>query len=387
VDLGDHDDDVDVPGEPFRTPPAPDDRLWRHPSEMHWADTRVPTRRAWPLAIGSSLAGSILTVGLLTVAGAFDRGEVPVQRQAIVREAVRPAPGKVDPNSIVAIAAEVRAAIVRLEVTGTERAIGSGVLFRDDGAIVTSAHVVEGARKISVQLADGRRLPGRLVGADLASDIAVVRVDGDTPFKTAVFGSIDGLQVGEPAIAIGSPLGLDGPASVTTGVVSALGRHLPSGRGWSLLDLIQTDATIAPGSSGGALLDGEGVVVGITTAYAAESEGTNGLGFATPVDIVRSVATDLLAGKTISSAWLGVGGEDGDGGARVTEVMAGGPADYAGVLAGDVIIDLDDHPIGSMSALRVVLRSHHAGDHLPLRYMRKGVERVTSVLLLDRPAP
>lgn len=380
----DHDDVDDASGLPFRAPPSPDDRLWRHPSELRW-DDRVPTRRAWPLAIGSSLAGSLLTVGLLTVTGAFEQHEATVQRQAVVREAFRPAPTRVDPNSIVAIAAEVRPAIVRLDVTGEGTVTGSGVLFRDDGAIVTSAHVVEGARRISVELADGRRLPGRLVGADVESDIAVVRIDGDTPFQTAVFGSIDGLEVGEPAIAIGSPLGLEGPASVTTGVVSALGRRLPSGDGWSLLDLIQTDATIAPGSSGGALLDSQGVVVGITTAYATESEGTNGLGFATPVDIVRSVATDLLARRPIRVPWIGIGGEDGDGGARVAELMTGGPADYAGLLPGDVIIDLDDHPVSSMSSLRVVLRSHHPGDHVSLRYMRKGVERVTSVTLAEKP--
>jgi len=386
VDLGEH-DDVDDPRPPaFRSPPPPDDRLWRHPSELHWDDSSS-ARRAWPVALVSSLVGSVLTVGLLTVTGAFHDRPAPVQRQAVIREAVRPATFTVDPNNIVAVAAEVRPAIVRLEITGSGRSIGSGVILRDDGAIVTSAHVVEGAKRITVELADGRRLPGRLAGADVESDIAVVRVDSDRPFHTAVFGSVDGLAVGEPAIAIGSPLGLAGPASVTTGVVSALGRQLSSGKGWALRDLIQTDATIAPGSSGGALLDSEGVVIGITTAYAADGNGSDGLGFATPVDIARAIATDLLAGRPIKYSWLGVRGEDNQGGARVAELVNGGPAYYAGLSVGDVIIDLDDHPVDTMSALRVVLRSHRPGERISLRYMHKGMERVTAVVLGERPAP
>lgn len=373
---------------PFRLPPPPDDRLWRHPSELG-APAPAPARRSgWPLAVVSGLTGAALTVGLLTITGVL---RAPAERhEVVVRETVTPASASVGPGpapDVAGIVRSVEPAIVRLDVSGDDQSVGSGVLFRDDGHLITNAHVVERADRVVAVLASGRSVDAHVVATDTATDIAVVKLDADGPFPTAVLGTIEGVAVGRPAIAIGSPLGLGGGASVTVGVISALGREVTSGHGPTLLDMIQTDAVISAGSSGGALLDADGNLIGITTAYAAGEGGSGGLGFATPVDVARAVADDLLAVGHVRPVWLGVKGAAnaaGDG-VTVAGVTAKSPAADAGLRRGDVILRVGTRPVASMSALRMALRQRHPGDRIELVIDRSGAGHTVVATLAERP--
>jgi S1-C subfamily serine protease len=399
VDQGVGGDDDGEATAAYRVPPAPDDRLWRHPTEM--APAQPPRRRAppaasWGVVVLSSLAGSVLTFGLVAASGALDRDDAT---PAVVREAVpvvtsTGAPATLEP--VVQIAEDVSPAIVRIEVSGDRSGTGSGVVFRDDGYLLTNSHVVEDAKRIQVVLADGSERGGTLVGTDRLTDIAVVKMDGGGPFPVAVIGSAASLRVGQAAVAIGSPLGLIGGSSVTTGVVSALGRSVPTPEGSPLLDMIQTDAAIAPGSSGGALLDGAGSVIGITTAIAVSDTGVEGLGFATPIDIARSVADDIIATGQAVHVWLGIEGRDLDatsaaargldGGAVVVEVVGGSPASIAGLATDDVIVAISGRPVRSMSALVIALRERQPGERIDLEVLRQGDRSTVDVELATRPA-
>jgi putative serine protease PepD len=383
-------EDADFEGDEspaFRVPPDPDDRLWRHPSELGRPAPAVPpiiVRRAgWTLALASGLTGAVLTIGVLAVTGVLQRPE----KQVVVREAARTAVTSFSTTGaapdVARIAADVRPAIVRLEAAGDDEGTGSGVLFRTDGHVLTNAHVVDDARQLVAVLASGQQVPAHVVGTDDASDIAVVKLDAGGPFPTAVLGTTDGMAVGQPAIAIGSPYGI-GTTSVTVGVVSALGRELARTDRPALLDMIQTDATITAGSSGGALLDAEGSLVGITTAG---GDASPGLGFATPVDVARAAAEDLLALGRVRTTWLGVRGgiaSDG-GGVVVASAVADGPAAESGIKAGDVIRRVDERPIASMSTLRLALRRRHPGDRVSVVFDRDGTRTTTVVVLGEHP--
>ena len=388
----------------FRAPPPPDDRLWRHPSEVEGAGpaplrpraAERPSTNPWPAALVSGLVGAALTLGVVASTGALhDRGATA---GVVVPRSEPPPAAEADArDGVVAIAETVGPAIARVEVSGPQRSTGSGVVFTKDGHVLTNAHVVEGAETIDVVLADGSEHRGRLVGSDPLTDIAVVAIEAEGPFAVAALGSAVDLRVGQSTVAIGSPLGLIGGASVTTGVVSALGRRVPSPDGPPLLDMIQTDAAIAPGSSGGALLDRSGRVIGITTAIAVSQEGADGFGFATPIDIARAVAEDIMATGQATHVWLGIEGRDldnrsardagVDGGAVVESVVEGGPAGTAGLAAGDVIVGLSGETVPSMSALVIALRERDPGEVVELEVLRDG-ERVTVPVELGvRPPP
>lgn len=348
------------------------------------------------MALISGLVGSVLTFGLVAATGALDdRGD----RTGVVRELITPVVPTGDtsaPERVVQIAEEVSPAITRIEVSGDRPGSGSGVIFRDDGYLLTNAHVVEGAQNIDVVLSDGSEHDGELVGADALTDVAVVKIGRDAPFPVATLGSAASLRVGQAAVAIGSPLGLIGGSSVTTGVVSALGRRVPAPEGPPLLDMIQTDAAIAPGSSGGALVDGAGAVIGITTAIALSEAGAEGLGFATPIDIARSVADDIIATGRAVHVWLGIEGRDLDaasaaqagvvGGAVVVGIVDDGPAQGAGLRTDDVIVAVGEREVPSMSALVIALREQAPGDRVDLAVLRSGQRELLSVELGIRPA-
>lgn len=394
----------EVSGDPsaeFRAPPPPDDRLWRHPSEIDGSSAavmRLPEHRArgpWTVAMVSGLVGSVLTFGLVAATGAFGRNGA---RPVVIRESVSSLPsGEATPQAggVVQIAEQASPAITRIEVEGAQPGSGSGVVFRDDGYVLTNAHVVRGAQGIGVVMADGSEHDGSVVGSDALTDIAVVKMEGDQPFPVAVLGSAAALRVGQSTVAIGSPLGLVGGSSVTTGVVSALGRRVSGDEGPPLLDMIQTDAAIAPGSSGGALLDDTGSVIGITTAIAVSEAGAEGLGFATPIDIARSVADDIIATGRAVHVWLGVEGRDFDaasakragvaGGAVVRDVVSGGPAQAGQVAVDDVIVSVGGEEVRSMSALVILLRKRHPGDEVELGVLRGDRRTMLDVTLGTRP--
>src|SRR5206468_9301650 len=228
--------------------------------------------------------------------------------------------------------------------TYTSQSLGSGFVWSSDGIIVTNNHVVEGASRITVNFQDGTQLPAKLIGVDPDSDVAVLRVDAKG-LAAAPIGASSDLMIGESVIAVGNPFGLSG--SVTTGVVSALGRSVPSKEeGRTFTDFIQTDASINPGNSGGPLLNIEGKVIGINVAIYANAQG---IGFAIPVDRARKVIQDLLRYGQVHSAWIGAVtatltpeeakriGTRVPRGALVARVFGGSPAQAAGLKPGDVI--------------------------------------------------
>ncbi|HUQ40066.1 MAG TPA: trypsin-like peptidase domain-containing protein [Acidimicrobiales bacterium] len=403
-----HDDDVLDDG-PAGTWLPPDDRLWRHPSELslvRGARERANDARPtpWTVSLLGGAIGAMLVTGSVAAAGGFRTHTVTVVERVA---AAPPASGPdavvnasrsttAAPMGIPEIAERVRPAIVQVEVVAAGGSgSASGVLFRTDGHVLTNNHVIDGARSIVVVGADGKKWPATVVGGDAETDIAVLKISAPN-VTTAVLGSAEGLKVGQLAIAIGSPLGLAGGPSVSVGVVSALARQVESNDGQPLLDMIQTDAPIAPGSSGGALLDSTGVVIGITTAIAVDSRtGAEGLGFATPIDIARDVADQLIAHGRVVHVWLGVDGEDVDQaladelgiphGALVKRVRKGSPADSAGLVPGDVIVTMDGKHIASMAGLVVNLRSRRPGDVVGLTVRRGTRDTLMKARLSERP--
>jgi S1-C subfamily serine protease len=232
----------------------------------------------------------------------------------------------------------------------TERSQGSGVIFQSDGLILTTAHVVEGTERVNVGLQNGKRVEGRVVGRDRLTDLAVVRLSGSGPWPVAPLGNSDNLQVGDWAIAVGNPYGLDN--TVTLGIVSSLNRNARKlGIMDKRLDLIQTDAAINPGNSGGPLLNASGEVVGINTLVRTGPGA--GLGFAIPINRARQISAQLISTGRATHPMIGVGldavrnqaGDEVMAGARVVAVQPGGPAAAAGLRPGDVITAVEGNRI------------------------------------------
>jgi serine protease Do len=376
----------------FRDPPPPDDRLWRHPSEV--GSVRSPgQRQLWLVGLASALLASVLSTGLAVLAGTLlDAGG---DSRSVESSSVLPRPTLAGAKAdVVEIADRVAPAIAQLKVERGRRASGSGVIFRDDGHLLTNAHVVEGSSSVTVVLTSGRELTARVVGSDPDSDTAVVKIDGG-PFPVAELGSTTDLKVGQEAVAMGSPLALTGGPSVTVGVISGLHRSVVTRSGHGLMDMVQTDAPVAPGSSGGALLDSGGRVIGITTAVAMNETGAEGFGFATPIDTARSVAEQLITTGKVVTVWLGVEGSDldgataldldVDGGAVVERVKANSPAERAGLVPRDVILSLDGKAMKSMGMLAAAVRSHRPGDQVTLDVVRNKQHHGMTVTVAERP--
>jgi serine protease Do len=214
--------------------------------------------------------------------------------------------------------------------------LGSGVIVSEDGYILTNNHVIKGAGEVLVKLADGRTVPGKVIGGDELRDIAVVRIEA-TGLTAARLGSDEPLEVGEWVLAVGSPFGFD--QTVTAGIVSAMGRGLGivSDEFKDAEQFIQTDAAINPGNSGGPLINLDGEVVGINSAIFSRTGGSVGLGFSIPIDLARAVYDNIIRGGRSDFGWLGVELGTGDGGVRVARVLDDSPAASAGLLVGDVI--------------------------------------------------
>ncbi len=318
-------------------------------------------------------------------------------------------------SATIAVAARVSPAVVRITVTGNanngdlgvipETGVGSGVIYDSHGWILTNKHVVEGGDKFDVELKDGRVLAGTVYGIDTLTDLAIVKVDG-TDLPTAAIGESDALKVGQLVVAIGSPLGTYSN-SVTSGIVSATGRSITTeGSTRPLNNLIQTDAAINPGNSGGPLLDADGNVIGINTAIAS---GSNGIGFAIPIDIARPIMAQAVAGLELSRPYIGisfvsltrsfaetnhlstqqgafVGAIDASGNPTGNAVKAGGPAEKAGIQDGDIITKVGDKTIDSEHPLDSVLSQFSPNDTVPVELLRDGKTMTVQVTLGTRPA-
>jgi serine protease Do len=267
------------------------------------------------------------------------------------------------------------------------------VLYRDDGYLLTNAHVVDGALAVEVVLVDGTAFDGAVVGRDPWTDIAVVKVNR-TGLPIAALGTSDDLQVGEQAITIGASLDDTGP-SVTVGVISARGRHVRSASGTTLHGMLATDAPVIGESSGGALVDRTGAVIGIATAVADGDLST--MGYATPIELATSVADGIIATGKAHHVWLGIEGDDLSsgkardlnigGGVLVSKVAPGSPADGAGLQGGDVLTAVNGEPVTSMSSLVATLRAHAPGDAVAIDYVRDGDHGSCTAALSEKDNP
>lgn len=291
-------------------------------------------------------------------------------------------------NQFISVIKRVSQSVVVIQ---TASGLGSGVIVDMEGNIVTNAHVVEGFTSFRVYLATGRAYDGKLVGAFVADDLAVIRITAPD-LRPAVFGDSDRLRVGSIVMAVGSPLGLQ--SSVTEGIVSALGRQVTEPNGIALPPLIQTSADINPGNSGGALVDLNGEVIGIPTLAAQDPQagGTApGIGFAIPSNVAKDIASQLItSGRVTNShrAYLGIHAADvpNGQGASIYSVAAGGPADKAGLKAGDVITAIDGRAIPDQQSLASVLSGLQPRQSVSVQVTRgDGSETSLPVILGELP--
>jgi serine protease Do len=324
-----------------------------------------------------------------------------------------PVGGGSEQSAVTQVAGKVSPAVVTIDaVAGAntndpfslpQEGIGSGVIFDANGWILTNHHVVEGSDTLTVKLKDGRQLTGTLYGVDTLTDLAIVKVDGSN-LPTAKIGDSSLIKVGQLAIAIGSPLGTY-TNTVTSGIISALGRSITvqSGR---INNLIQTDAAINPGNSGGPLLDAAGTVVGINTAVAGSAQG---IGFAIPINIARPIMQQALANQPLVRPWIGVryvlidlqvqteqklpvdhgawisSGVDANGQAT-PGVVAGGPADKAGIKEGDIIVTIEGITVDGEHPLDDILSQYAPGKTVTMGVLRDGQTLQLQLVLGTRPA-
>jgi len=298
---------------------------------------------------------------------------------AIVRAASRVAPAVVSVNVIRTERVQARSQwesyFLPPNAQRRSAGFGSGVIVQDDGIVVTNHHVIQGADQIRVTLSDGRDLEATLIGTDASADIAVLRVRApDLP--VAPVGTTEGLMIGEWAIAIGNPLGNyvgDTQPTVTAGVVSAANRNITpsSGEEGIYLGMIQTDASINPGNSGGALVNAAGQVIGINASIISRGGGSEGLGFAIPIDRALRIVDDLLRFGEVRRAWVGVEVEPVEAdawgrtrGVRVSAVVPGSPGDRAGLQAGDHLLSANRRPLTGPLDFEGILLDLRAGDQL-----------------------
>ena len=307
------------------------------------------------------------------------------------------------------VASQVEPSVVQVNVRAIQttplgdqqqEGLGSGVIYRKDGYIVTNNHVVQGASDVNIAFADGSTEKGKVVGEDKATDLAVVKVNRqDLP--AAKFSNTDSLVPGQLAVAIGSPSGYQ--STVTSGVISGLNREIPQqltrGQQNSMVDLIQTDAAISPGNSGGALADRAGEIVGINVAYLPPAEtGAENIGFAIPSDTAISVADQLIENGKATQPYIGIKLADltpetakqfnlnVDSGVVVAGVERGYAAANAGIQQKDIITKIDGTSIENSGDLLGALREYRPGDKIKLTVVRNGNEKTVDVTLDERPA-
>jgi S1-C subfamily serine protease len=393
---------------------GPDDDLGRLPERPPDADPTpwlpvipparagpapAPRARAWRTVALVVIAAIVGAASALAVARLLDDEPAPAGVTILERVETQIVTPEVEVTAVAAVAQRVLPSIVTVEVsqssgtTFVADASGSGVVYDAAGHVVTNSHVVGGAAQIRVIFSDGRTYPAELIGADPLTDIAVLRVAalGLTPI---VIGSSRDRSIGDQAIAVGNPLGLEGGPSVTSGVLSAFNRRVVTVDS-QLFGMLQTDAPITRGSSGGALVDAEGRLIGITTAFGVSDVGAEGLGFAIPVELVTRVADDIIENGAASHAFLGIEGSthfderpDGaiaPGGVDVASVIDGTAADLGGLQGGDIILSFDDEPVVTLDGLVISLRFYRVGDSVTVTIVRGAETLDLQVLLLERP--
>jgi S1-C subfamily serine protease len=371
------------------------------PTAVHTTTTTAEQERS---GFGRGRIAALATVTVLAVGGgAFAAGTLldnddgskglarPAALPAVSSKPITPARGQTRAG---AIYEQDSPAVVSIK---TSRGSGTGFLIDKEGTLVTNDHVVDTSTTVQVKFGtEGRTISGDVKGVDASSDLAVVHIDPSTipaGVKPLQFADSSGVRVGDVAIAIGNPFGLD--RTVTEGIVSSLGRTLTAPNGFQIDGVIQTDAAINPGNSGGPLLDDGGKVIGVNSQIATNglSSGNVGIGFAVPSNTVRQVLPGLKLGKTVSHAWLGVriGPPSSTSpltpsGAEISSVTTGGPADDAGLQARDIVTDIDGQRIDTPSELSTYVNSRAPGDKILVTVQRNGQTEKVEVLLGNQPA-
>ena len=395
------------------SPSSPEDHPVWEPDRISTADIRYEAeprsetkgRRGvdpWALILGilgGVLLGTGVTFAVLGFTGVLTEPEpdsIPPPPALTVPPATSlPVTDPVEAGRITGIAASAIRSVVAVDVSGLfGRGGGSGVVYSDTGYILTNHHVIENADTITVTFADGGRFPADLVGSDPLTDVAVLLVSRADLNAIPILLD-EGASIGQPAIAVGNPLSLEGGPSVTSGIVSALDRAIRIDSGTTLYGLVQTDAPITRGSSGGALLDSSGRLIGITTAIAVSDVGAEGLGFAIPTDLVIGVANDLIADGVVDHAFLGINGTTvnaSDNGAAypvgvgVSDMRGESAYELAGGQINDVIVEIAGTRITTLDGLLTLLRRLRAGDEVAVVYLR-GENEATLLVTLGRLVP
>jgi S1-C subfamily serine protease len=359
--------------------------------------------RGWVSTVAAAVMGGGVTAAALIGAGAVDSGDVASVEPTVVPKggpalAVSVAAGALSAREIYRRSAPgvvfVRARTLRTDpspfdvFTGPEQSYstGSGFVIDNDGLILTNAHVVEAATDIEVTFSDDHTVGATAIGSDPDTDLALLRVRGQGEYLHPLeLGDSSTVQVGDPTVAIGNPFGLE--RTLTTGVVSALQRRLTAPSGFTIDDVIQTDAALNPGNSGGPLLDARGRVIGINSQIATGGAGGNvGIGFAVPVDTAKHVIPQLEQTGRVERAYLGLQGASVPDGVLVEAVHSGSPAEAAGVHVGDTIERVAERSVRTMDEVNDIVAAHEPGDVLELEVRTGGITRELKATLADRPA-
>jgi S1-C subfamily serine protease len=360
-------------------------------------------------AIAGAVVGALVAAGVsggIVAATKDDNGSGSrVTSPVVTRSSAQLGGTKLDVASVLDA---VEKGVVAIDVQGTAgnsfgtrafEAAGSGMIIDSSGLVLTNAHVVAGASTIKVSFYDGREAAADLVGADSSNDVALIRLRDTSNLSPVVRGDSDKLQVGDSVVAVGNALNLGATPTVTTGIVSALHRSIDASNSEHLDNLIQTDAAINHGNSGGPLVDANGKVVGMNTAIAADGQN---IGFALSINEVNSVIDRLKnGGGDASTAFLGVSTSnlsdvsqairdrlniDGTSGAFVQEVVTGTAADAAGLQAGDVVTKVDGTTVNQATDLTKAIQGHKPGDKVKITYQRGGKTATTTATLGTKPA-
>ena len=380
------------PAPPYGAPPAPPvgPQAAGLPPTPPAPRAKAPRRGPWFLILGLAAVVGLIAAGfglgkvVTDNSSDSNAGASPVPTSDVSQG--RPAdPAPIEGNGeepIADVAAAVAPTVVQIE---TDSGLGSGFVYDESGLILTAAHVTGGATDVNVRLADGNLLEGQVLGADDGVDVAVIKVDPtQAELQVAALATGVPVQVGQTAVAIGSPFGLD--QTVTAGIVSAVDRSFPTSAG--VVNVIQTDAPINSGNSGGALADRQGRIIGINDAILTDGQSTGnvGVGFAIPIDTAFAAAQRLEQGLPVEFGFLGVESRDSSGsqsGAQIVSVSEGSPAAAAGIQEGDLVTGIDDDSVQSSTDLAAAIRAHQPGDTVDSTLVRNGQETTVSATLVS----
>jgi serine protease Do len=392
---------TETTGTEATTPPPPAPPTPPAPPEP--PDARRPRRRGFAAAaLAGAVAGALVAGSIALVTdNDNDNSSSPAAATASIPDH---SSATIDGVDVASVLKQVQPAVVSVQTKSlsvgnllspeVQEGAGTGFIVSSDGKIVTNDHVVDGAQQVQVTLSDGTTKSAKVLGADPNADLAVLKVD-DTNLPTVKLGNSDDVAVGDPVVAIGNALALQGGPTVTEGIVSALGRTISEQNGVRLQQVIQTDAAINPGNSGGPLVDSRGRVIGINTAVAGQAQN---IGFAISIDQAKQVVDDLESGKEPVHPLLGVDSVDMtaalehqlnlsvDHGALVVAVEPGTGAASAGIQEGDVILKFGSHEVKTADDLSKAVSDTSAGDHVTVVLERGSQQMTVTVEIGQRPA-